>query len=423
MHSFSLWLWSVPLFGIVGVFWFLADIKFAQRWGLKRAELGAQGKWRELNTHFESGLKCRRPMLLLFQHFVIPGTVEADYALHLSDQGEHERALVLAQKASGRSAKRVAVHLAILPAEATILSRLGRYDEARTVIEKGRSLLGGPSCSSLPEITSRQLAAGLAMQQGLMELHLGNLDAALKFGTEACAGNVSDPGRAVVSGALRARGRFKEALEVLVYESSNFDKFLEPALASMEPHDVDSLARDKLFVETARQTDEQLSGVFGPAVEMGRALVFLEAGDGTNLGLALQRTQSKLKANQIMEHIYIRTRACWLAMGGDATGMEADLARARQLAAEKPASRSAKYETHLAVGRANFLLGRHGAAVEALKGAHDLGLHPMEKHTATFWLARATEMVAPLSAGSLFKAVVADRFGTWMEADARTRCG
>lgn len=423
MHSLSLWLWSVPIIGVAGLFWFLSDIKFAQQWGMKRAELGAQDRWRELNAHFESGLKCRRPLLLLFQHFVIPGTLEADYALHLSNQGEHERALVLAQKASRRSAKRLAVHLAILPAEATILSRLGRYDEARKLIARGRSSLAAPAGSSLARIEVRQLDAGLVMQEGLMELFLGHLDAALKLGIEACAGNVSDPGRALVSGVLTARGRFKEALDVLVYEPSTFDKFLEPAVACMNPDEVKFLVKDKLFEETARQTDEQLSGVFGPAIEMGKALVFLEAGDATNLGLALQRTQPKLKSNQIMEHIFIRTRACWCAMSGDAAGMAADLARARQLAAEKPASRSAKYETHLAAGRASFLLGRHEAAVEELRGARDFALHPMEKHTTTYWLARAMEAAAQPSAASLFKAVVADRFGTWMEADARARGG
>lgn len=422
MHSLSLWLWSVPIVGVAGLFWFLADIKFAQKWQLRRAELGAQDQWRELNAHFESGLKCRRPMLLLFQHFVVPGILEADYALHLSNQGEHERALVLAQKASQASAKRLAVHLALLPAEATILSRLGRYDEARKLIQRGRDLLASPAGSSLAAMTARQLGAGLVMQEGLTELHLGHLETALKLGVEACGGNVSDPGRALVSGVLTARGRFKEALDALVYEPSSFDTFLEPAFDSMNEEELESLARDKLFKESARQTDEELSAVFGPAVEIGRALVFLEAGDAMNLGLALQRAQPKLKSNRIMEHIFVRTRACWLAMRGDEAGMETDLGRARQLAAEKPASRSAKYETHLAAGRANFLLGRHDAAVEELRGALDLALHPMEKHASTYWLARATEAVAQPSAADLFQAVIAEQFGTWMETDARARC-
>src|SRR5690242_12586574 len=125
MHSLWLIPWLIPVVLIAGLLWFAADMRFAQRWSLKRAELGAQGNWRELNAHFESGLKCRRPMLLLFQRFVIPGLLEADYALHLSNQGQHERALVLVEKASRQSSRRPAVQISVLPAHATILLRLG----------------------------------------------------------------------------------------------------------------------------------------------------------------------------------------------------------------------------------------------------------------------------------------------------------
>ena len=100
MFPHSLPIWLVLLVVIGGLFWFLADIKYFQRWALKRAELGVEDKWLELNEHFESALKCRRPMLLLFQRFVLPGNLEAEYALHLSNQGENERALQLAEKAS-----------------------------------------------------------------------------------------------------------------------------------------------------------------------------------------------------------------------------------------------------------------------------------------------------------------------------------
>jgi tetratricopeptide (TPR) repeat protein len=425
VNSVSMLLWLVPIIGVGGLLWFLADVRFAQQWALKRAQLGAQDKWRELNAHFESGLKCRRPMLLLFQRFVIPGTLEADYALHLSNQGEHERALVLARKASLKSARRLAVHIAVLPAEATILLRLGRYEEAKEVVRRGRSLLASPAAAELAKTVAKpDLATGIVLQEGLIELCLGHLDAALRLGLEASAASVSDPARALISGVLTAKGRFPEALEALVYEPSNFDKFLEPVVAaykSLEPDALDVLAQDQLFQETACRTDEELSGVFGPAVEMGRALVFLEVGDATNLGLALERTHSKLKSNQIMEHIFIRTRACWHAMKGDVAGVEADLARTRQLAAEKPASRSAKYETHLAAGRARFLLGQHHAATDELSTANRLALHPMEKHTSTYWLARATETAGQPLAASLFKTVVADNFGTWMQADALAR--
>src|SRR5262245_49746545 len=187
-------LFLVLVFGLGGI-WFLIDIRFAQQWSLKRAELGAQDKWRELNAHFEAGLKCRRPMLLLFQRLVIPGLLEADYALHLSNQGEHERALVLTEEAVRKSATRLNLQLAVLPAQATVLLRLGRYAEAQQVIQFGRNLLrnAAHAAGSPPP-------RDIVMTQGLMELNLGHLNAALQLGTEASAEAVSDPARTLISG-------------------------------------------------------------------------------------------------------------------------------------------------------------------------------------------------------------------------------
>lgn len=416
MSVTSLLLWLIPAVGIAGLLWFIADIRFAQRWGLKRAELGAQDDCRGLDAHFQSGIKCRRPMLLLFQRFFIPGLLEGDYALHLSNQGEHERALVLAQTASRKAARRVATHLAVLPAEAMILLRLGRYEEAKQVVQLGRNLVLTRSAELAKDSGHSNLAAGIILQDAMIEMYLVQLDAALKLGVEASAASVSDPGRAVVSGVLVAKGRFKEALDALVYESSGFYKFLDAAA-------LDLLDDDKMFQETARKMDEEISSVFGPAVELGRASVFLEAGDTANLGLALEQVQSKLNSHRIMEHIFVRTRACWHAMKGDVTAVEADLARTRQLAAEKPASRSAKYETHLAAGRAYLSLGQNDRAAGELRSANHLALHPLEKHVSLYWMARANQAVDRTLAATQFKTVIADGFGTWMEADARVRLG
>lgn len=153
----------------------------------------------------------------------------------------------------------------------------------------------------------------------------------------------------------------------------------------------------------------------------GLPLVFLEASDATNLGLALQHAEAKLKSHRTMEHIFVRTRACWNAMVGNVTNCEADLARTRQLAAEKPASRSAKYETHLAAGRARFLLAHCDVALEELTAANRLALHPMEKHTALYWLARASQAAALPSATNMFRTITAGSMGSWMESDSRSR--
>jgi tetratricopeptide (TPR) repeat protein len=411
MHPILYILLFLVIAFVLGVVWFLADIKFAQKWSLKRAELGAQDRWRELNAHFEAGLKCRRPLLHLFQRFVTPGLLEADYALHLSNQGEHERALVWAQKASRKSATRPDIQVDVLPAEATVLMRLGRYADAQKVLQFGRDLLRRfpHSADSTPNRGN-----GILLMQGLIELNLGNLNSALQLGIEANAAAVSDPARALISGVFAAMGRFQEALDVLVYEPSRFENFLKP-------DDRELLAEDEVFAETADKMNEELSGVFGPAISLGRAAVFLETGDAASLGEAIEQTQTQLKSNQIMEHIFVRTRACWHAMRGDVAGVEADLARARQLTDEKPASRSAKFEYHLAAGRSRFLLGQGETAIYELENACRLALHPIEKHASTYWLARANQSANRSSAANLFKIVIANGFSTWMEADSRAR--
>ena len=413
MH-WLVWFGMIVGGAIAAVTWFLADIRHLQQWSLKRAELGAQDKTTELERHFQSGLNSRRPMLRLFRRLAIPGLLEADYALHISNQGENDRALILAKQASAQAARRAATHLAVLPAEAMVLLRLGRYEQAGQVVQIGKDLMASQSVELAKDPGYPGLRAGIIQQAAMIEMNLGNLEAALKLGIEASAATVSDPARVLLSGILALQGRFKEALDALAYEPSSFSKFLNP-------EDLEWLEKDKVFNETARQTNEELSSVFGPAIDLGRALVFVESGDVKSLGQALEQVQSKLKSHRIVEHIYLRTRALWYAMNADVQGMETDLIRVRQLAADKPASRSAQYETHLASGRAFLLLNHADKACSELESANKLALHPLEKHVSLYWLARANQAAGNVRAKNQFEMVVADGFGTWMKNDSRSR--
>ena len=128
-----------------------------------------------------------------------------------------------------------------------------------------------------------------------------------------------------------------------------------------------------------------------------------------------------MKSHPVVEHIYRRLRACCCAAKADAAGAEDNLAGARRLAEEVP-SRSAKYETHQGAGRAYLLLGRNEAALAELQAAVQLALHPLERHSTNYWLARAAEAAGHRQeAARLLTLVTADRFDTWMCADARAR--
>jgi hypothetical protein len=93
----------ILLLPVALLLWFIADMNYSLRRSKRRAELEARGDWNALNVAFEKALKCRRPMLLLFERFATPGHLEARYASHLSKQGDEDRALSLVDRALAKA--------------------------------------------------------------------------------------------------------------------------------------------------------------------------------------------------------------------------------------------------------------------------------------------------------------------------------
>jgi len=408
---------------VVGcVFWFLADLKYSIAWSKKRSELSSAGKWKELNTHFEKALKTKRPFLRLFERLVMPGVVEVDYGLHLYNQGRNEEALTLVDKAlakAGGRANRHATWEAMEPelkrlhalrrtmfgmaavSRTQILNGMGRYDEARASAKLAQ--------------TSDTSGAMASMIEGLIELYNGNISEALRLAEKAMKDQkANDASRAMASGALAAKGRFQDAMNVLIYEPGKITAFFEP-------EELEVVTEDQPGRELVAAMDKDLAGVMQPGRYLGQALVCLEAGDVKNFALALDRAKKVMQAQPAIEHIYVRLRTICCAMQADTTGMETHLARARVLAREIP-SRSARYETHLAAGRAYLAMGQNESALSDLEEAAKLALHPLEKHTTNYWRARAAEAAGRSDlAAQCLTAVTEDGFDTWMRADAQRR--
>ena len=60
---------TVVVVVVVGpLIWLVADLQYDRRWSWKRAELGAQNRWKELNAHFEAHLASHRPLLRLARY-------------------------------------------------------------------------------------------------------------------------------------------------------------------------------------------------------------------------------------------------------------------------------------------------------------------------------------------------------------------
>jgi len=392
--------------------WFIADMNYSLRRGKRRAELGARGDWKALNVDFENALKCRRPMLLLFERFVTPGLLEARYSLHLSNQGDQDRALALADRALIKAnrwrptwgpliATPAQNRQIILTTQGLILCRMGRYADALQSAAFAKSLYPSAPMPNLVE--------------GLVYFHQGNLEAALRCGEMLINTQpANDAARALICGAKSLNARFQEAIEVMDYQPVN-------AAAFFSREQLELMQSDRHSQEVVLAMDDEVAGVFRPAKFLAIADVCMDAGDTRNMGVALDRAETELGGNPEVRQMYYRLRACCWALKGDAAKAQENFAQARTLTDQFP-SRSSRYETHRTAGKVALVLGRCEGARTQFLAALDLALHPLEKHTTRYWLGRSAEACGHAEeAVSLLSAVADDAFTTWMSADATNR--
>src|SRR5258708_1326396 len=111
--------------------WFLADLKHSLKWGRCLAELQLRDENDAITRHFRKELRSYRPMLLLFRAFVVPGILEAEYAMHLSNIGRQEEALQWASRAVRKARWKNKDQSIKLRVRGLIYYRSGRYSEAQ----------------------------------------------------------------------------------------------------------------------------------------------------------------------------------------------------------------------------------------------------------------------------------------------------
>jgi len=389
----------VALFLIALSSWLVADLEHARRWSLKRAELGAQGRWNELDEHFQERLTSPRPLLWLYRRIFVPGLGEGDYALHRSNLGDDEGALKWINQAIRKITFNKANLPTLLRARALILTRMGKYEEAKASITQARSI--NSSRASLNNI------------EGLIELYLGNLDRALALAQEGM--NLEDPKdalRLLAAGALRLQGRFQEAINALVYDPTRLS-------AAFGPANFKDIGYDQLGQRLILKMDQEVASIFPPGRELAMAEVFLDAGDTENLQRALDRAEGEMQSNPAIQIIYLCLQACSCGLQEDATGTEKNLAQLRDLSTKLP-TRSVRFQTHYAAGRAYLSLQRTDLALSEFQTATNLAVHPVERHSTDYWLARAAKAAGDgPRAMALFQAIVQSRIASWMNADAQ----
>lgn len=197
--------------------WLIADLKHALRWGRELTELQLREEQDAVTRHFEKELQSYRPMLRLFRAFNGPGSVESEYALHLSNLGLQERALHWVNRAIRKRFWRNKICSNKLRIRALIYCRTGRYTDAEADVALARANLQNIQESHLDDL------------EGIILLYTGHLDESLAMAKTAIQKSQgSDVTHLLASNALQLMGRFQDALDTLAYQPSNVLACFEP---------------------------------------------------------------------------------------------------------------------------------------------------------------------------------------------------
>ena len=224
--------------------------------------------------------------------------------------------------------------------------------------------------------------------------------------------------RGITALAFSTKGEFDQAIEALAFEPGDISKF----------YTADGLKTVKGTPEGAKLIELQnrkRAGVFQPARLLQLAQVHLAREDFENADRALNEAEKLLGRNPVVMAAYCCRRACCLAGQGKPAEAESHIQRMREITRELP-RRSLLQETHFAAGRAYLSLGRLSEALGELTEAERLALHPIEKHTTAYWLARTHEAAGnQREAMQYYQIVVAETIpaGCRRKRPRRSLCG
>jgi tetratricopeptide (TPR) repeat protein len=395
---------------VVILAWFAWDMHSIIKSSQHKNQLSIEGRWKDLDQHFERAAKSCRPFVWLHRHYLLPGAVAVQHALFLFNQGRLEEALVKADQAIRqvkgkprvfRSFFRSATFKALCAsfnARTLILSGLGRYGEARETAAQLEQLTGSSGRPN-PVLT-------------LQEYHCGHLDEVLAQAQAVPTENaLYDSMRTVTVLACCMKGEFDQALQALSYEPSDISKFYSPA-------GLETMNRSPEGVKLLELQRRKHAGFFQPARLILLAKVYLAREEFENADRALDQAEKVMGPEPGLQATYCQIRACSLAAQGKAAEAENYIGRMRVIAQATP-KRSLFWETHCAAARSYLHLGRPGDALAELSAAQRFVLHPLEKHVTAYWLARSHEAAgAQEKALQYYQIVAADTIPSWIRKQA-----
>jgi len=390
--------------------WIVMDMRSILREAQRRKQLAIDGRWKELEEHFEQASNPRRPFVWLQKRFLLPGGIQVQHALFLFKQGRLEEALAKVDQAIRQIKKKPKIFSSVYKmatvkilagafnARTLILTGMGRYDEARQTIAESMRLdkPGKPNNTPL----------------ALLEYDCGRLDEALALAQTVPPNNPHyDTMRVIGALALYMKGEFDQALQALMYEPGDVSKFYSP-------ESLKTMLANPEGAKLIELQNKKIAGVRQPARLILIAKMHIARKDFPSADRALDEAEKKLGSEPGIQMSYCRYRALSFAAQGKPLETGDYVERLRRTVKERP-KRSLLWETHFVTGQTCFYLGQLGDALAEFEKARSLALHPVEKHPTAYWIGHVYEAMGDLSkAVPCYQAVVADGIPTWMSKNA-----
>ncbi len=400
----------VSMVVIVLLAWFAWDMNSSLKASQRKNQLGIEGRWRDLERHFERVSNTRRPFLWLHQRYFLPGNITTQHALFLYNQGRHEEALAKVDQAIRHIAAKPKIFRSIhreetfktlcgsLRTRTLILTGLGRYDEARQAAHQLQQLAGSDSHPN----------AALA----LLEYYCGRLDEALTLAQAVRPEDTHYNSMLTIMAMVHCmKGEFDQALQASLSRSDDITRFYSP-------DGLKTLLASSTGAKLVELQRRKHAGVAQPLGLIVLAHVYIDKKEFGNAVGALDEAEKSMGPEPGLQVAYCRHRACSFAALKRADEAESYIGRMRAVVQQVP-TRSRLWETHFTAGQSYLYLERYSDALAELTKAELSVLHPIEKHATAYWIAQAHEAAGhKREAIPYYQTVAADPIPSWMRKHA-----
>ena len=380
---------------VAGILVFI-DLRGWQRFLRRHRQLLHEGRLQEAEAFLRRERRKVRLFVRPLMAIGFPGGLEIFSAQVYHQMGRLEEGLDMARKGALRARSHPKLLGDALNLQVLCLADLGHYDDARGLAARSRSL-------------GRTEGADVADARTL--LVQGRLDEASECGLRAAVHPRGHLGRVIASQALHCKGESRAALELLLDRPP--DVRVHYAEESLRRIERSGSARSLLELH-----QKLWAGIVEPLRFLNAAIIYSDLGDLPALRFSLDQAAGTMGGHPGLRSMHRMLEASLFAQEGDGPAAERCLQEGREILAG-PTTRGQKADFLRWAGRTLTRLGRWDAAQAELDAAMAIAIHPLEKHTTRFWMARLCEARgAGEKAAELYRSVAADGIPSRYAAEA-----